>query len=144
MKVNTTLTIDIGIRQKAKQLNINLSELFKEALINKIAIIEEDIDGIDFLLLKRELEREEKKLTNQGQKVSNLRTKLIMIEEKKQKLIVQALEEKKKEIEEGKKCKNCGLVIPEGITVHEFKIGKICNSCFMKSDKTDYKKWSCV
>jgi hypothetical protein len=141
MKANTTLTIDVNLRNKARQLNINLSELFKESLINKIAILEEDVEGIDVVLIKRELEREERKLNNISGKVSSLRTKLLMIEEKKNKEQELKLKEEKKIIEELRKCKNCGVVIETETKFHDFPIGKICNACFISTPPKETKRW---
>ena len=118
----------------------NVSSSIQDYMQNFTASKDINIDGINLVLLKKEIENlteKQQKNTLKLQKKANLLQK---IEQKQQKQEINKLENEKKRVEEAKKCIECSNFILDLEKKHQFHKGFVCNSCFFASKSI--KKWS--
>jgi hypothetical protein len=140
-KTHVTLSIDVDLREEAKQANINLSEALSEYLRFILAKNTQDIDKINYEIEVRQLEKliiKQKKMSMDIQKKQTMLQEYIMSKENEQ---IKLLQAEKQQLELKTTCKECGQIKAreEGTL---WKIGFICHSCFKERATGDkIKKW---
>lgn len=141
-KVHVNVTVSHDLVVEAREHRINLSSTFEEALQYKLSFIKQDIESLDRVKTQKELENEEKKLSKIQQKVTKLRDFLAKIDEKIAKNEQKQLQIEAEKVKKLQNCINCGTILTEKHKFHNFPAGKVCNSCFMGSEKENIVQWS--
>ena len=136
MKAITTVGIDIKLKEKAKNLGINISKLIEDTLRNKINFKEQNFDNITKEKTAIEFEILSKKKDEIDQKHSLLSEKLANFDQKALENEKKRLENEEKFLLESKKCLECGNILNLDLKYHKFDKGILCNGCFLTAKDT--------
>jgi hypothetical protein len=117
------------------------SELIRNFIKDYNNSMRGDVTDIDIEMTKINIAKLEEEIKLKGSELTQFRNKLEQATKKQEENRLKILEGKKEEISKVNKCHNCGLEIPEDMKVHNFKVGKICNFCYLKSNRAQIMKW---
>jgi len=140
-KKNVTITIDIDVYDKLKSHRLNISGEINNYLKNYLDV-DKDGEFFDILIEKSKLDELRTKQIEINSLITNLNSKIEAYEQRRKEAEIKRIELEKQKAIEAQTCKNCGIVINPGLKSHKFKIGLICNGCFMSSGKGAYTKWN--
>lgn len=140
MKENTMVRIDLELKQKAQNNNINLSATLEEALIIKLGLIDGSANEIEVITLKNELEKEQQIIHEKALNVQNLIQKLKKYEQDLELQTQEKLKKQKELIENANKCLICLKVLSDTEKIITAKKGKICNYCYHSADTLKLKE----
>ena len=120
----------------------NVTKSFQQYMMNVVATSKKDIGAINIQILTMEIERLQKKSADIA---SELQTKL-QIREKHETLVhneeEKRLKKEKEHILSQKTCLNCQRVLSESEKRHTFKLGVVCNGCFMVDSSKKVGVWN--
>jgi len=139
MKTKVSISIDPFIYEDAKNNHINISQTTQEALQTKLAILKDDINGINIGILKNKLDKWRKKSIEAQKKVSNYQNKLDQIDKIQKDKEAKELENQKKQLENQNKCIVCKTIIDNDKFTKVNSGNIMCNNCFLNGN--DPTKW---
>ena len=141
MKMITSVSLDVEVLERCKQMNINVSKECNAFLSSFLAKKELDVTHIDF-------ELEKVKYESISKKIGDLQVEMMMSKDKLEKLKQlqeedkkQALQKEKEEIEKTEKCHNCGHTFGSDYKWTMFGEIRICKACYMTAPKDKKKEW---
>lgn len=140
MKVQTMVTIDEELKRIAKRHQICISTALNEYLQVLVDRQEQDVDGINIELERNKLSKLQKKASSVQIEINTCQKNILNWENKQQKKEEERLKKEKDLIESQSKCMNCGNPIQH--KSHKFKVGNVCNACYMTSTSEDIEKWN--
>lgn len=140
MKSKLTINVETLLLEDGKNNNINFSSTMEEALKSKLAFMKGEISGIDKRLLCLEIEKIQRKMSENGIKLADLKEKLARIEEIESENKEKSLKEEKEKIELLKKCSICSNDLNDFNTLEYRKGVLICKSCFNEKNVTKILK----
>ena len=140
-KKNITISIDVDVYDKLKGHRLNISGEINTYLKNYLDV-DRDGEFFDIMIEKQRLEELKIKQIEISSHITNINSKVEAYEQRRKEAEIKRIELEKQKAIEAQTCKNCGIVINPGLKSHKFKVGLICNACFMSSGKDGFKKWN--
>ncbi len=139
MKTHTTVSLDMEVLAKAKELGINVSGMFNDYL--KVLVLEEtrDVEGVNLELLNTEIQKEQELFDKHQAKISQLRVTKKSLETKIEAEKEEALRVEKEKLEQAKKCVKCGNLAVNN--PKKFPKGTLCNPCYRSMSGMDLDKF---
>jgi predicted Zn-ribbon and HTH transcriptional regulator len=141
-KQSVCVSLDIEVLDRLRPKKINLSGELNAYLHSLADLEDKDVMKYDIEIDKRRLNDLTAKQAEINVEIRKLTGKLNVYEETKKAAELADIEAKKQAAIDAQTCKNCGIVINPGLKSHKFKVGLICNACFMSSGKEAYAKWN--
>ena len=142
MKSKLTINVDTYILEEAKEHKINFSQTMEEVLKHKLSYLKQDIKGIDIIIIKKELKKEENKMLTSQQKVNTLRENIKKHEEMIQNDEINRLKEEKDKIDKAKTCVICNNLINDKERIMNITKDKIAHrNCYLTIDPIEMRKY---
>jgi post-segregation antitoxin (ccd killing protein)/ribosomal protein L32 len=129
MRVATMVTIDPELKKQAKKMAINISGALNEYLEILVNRQNQDLEGINIELERRNQEKYTQEMTNLQVKLNSTMANIEMWEAAKAKKEEERLQKEKETLESLKKCSICGKEII-GKPIH-LGDDRLCKGCFM-------------
>lgn len=144
MKAITSISVEPEVLSSARKMNLNISATCETALRQAIHVKDGDANDINLELLYINRQALQNAQIKGGAELAEINRKIEEIEAIRVRQQAEQLQKEKEKIEAAKKCINCGRTLNPELKSHPYKLGIVCNACFMLSHKADHDRWNDV
>jgi len=138
---NITVSVDSMAADKARHMNLNVSDICDKAIRAAIGLQAQDIKGLNRQQVQAEADKLRDIMIETQQKLASKEAVLAELDEVIQQKQAEQLEQVKKEAETAQTCINCKQIMGKKVKLHQFPAGLVCNTCLQTADKGDRQFW---